>query len=243
MAAKVVDVPDIGPVTLVKSAGNRSIRLSVTGHGVRVSLPKWTPYAVALSFVRQQQAWIRTQLAAHDKALLQENTHIGKLHTLHFMPVPNSAALRTIITPTKLNVPLHPGEKVAQQSVQNRAEKAALKALKKEAEVLLPSRVKNLADKHGYSFESITIKNLKRRWGSCDSRKRLTFNLFLMQLSWQQIDYVICHELAHTVHMDHSADFWRAVERMMPDARMIAKRVRYTQPDLIPRRRTNSLED
>jgi predicted metal-dependent hydrolase len=128
-------------------------------------------------------------------------------------------------------------------SVQTRALQASLKALRKEAATVLPPRLHDLAELHGLHYREVKIKQLTRRWGSCDSHGTITLNLFLVQLSWQQIDYVLCHELAHTTHMDHSAAFWHQVERMMPDARMIAKKVRAIQPALTPQQSATALND
>lgn len=234
MPSKIVDVPGIGAIRLVKSARNRSIRLAITNTGVRVSMPRWTPYVSGIAFATQHARWIREHRISHTKPILKEGDKIGKLHVLHFNAVAEGASLRTSVTPTKLIIPVRPGEDLTSSSVQDRAEAAAMRALKREAQVLLPHRLAEAAKKHRMSYGSVTIKNLKRRWGSCDSHQNITLNIYLMQLSWQQIDYVLYHELAHTEHMNHSADFWRRVESMLPDARMIAKKVRYIQPALKP---------
>ena len=243
MASKRIDVPDVGPVTFVKSVRSRSIRLSVTQKGVRVSLPRWTPYAVAVQFAVQHAKWITNQQLRNSKPPLIEDAKIGKLHTLHFERVATSSDLRTKVTATKLVVPYYAAESPQDSAVQARAEQAAIKALRKEAAVLLHPRLDELALQHGHTYNGLTLRQLTRRWGSCDSKQHIVLNIFLMQLSWQQIDYVMCHELAHTKHMDHSAAFWQEVERMMPDAKMIAKRVRYTQPALQPSKTATALDD
>lgn len=244
MAEKYIDVPGVGTVLLVKTARNRSIKLSLTSHGgVRVSLPRWTPYAVALAFVSQHSDWILTEQAKRSSSLLHDADKIGKLHTLHFELTHDAGLVRTRVTPTKLIVYHRPSEPIDSLVVQQRAEAAAIKALRKEAQVVLPPRVDALASRFGMKYESVSVKKLVRRWGSCDSHGAITLNLFLMQLSWQQIDYVIAHELSHTKYMDHGSDFWREVERMVPDARMIAKKVRYIQPALLPRPTAISTEE
>lgn len=243
MAVKVITVPCVGPVNFVKSARSRSIRLSVTASGVRVSLPNWTPYAVATVFVSRHAAWIENEQSKHVRPALKEGDRIGKLHTLHFEIANERSEPRTRVTPTKLVVAIKPSENSSEPAVQKRAEVAALRALKKEASVVLPPRIKALADRHGLLYASVHVKHLKRRWGSCDSHGNITLNLYLMQLSWQQIDYVLCHELAHTKHMNHGTDFWLEMERMLPDARMLAKRVRHIQPALTPLKTATAFED
>ncbi len=243
MPSKIIEIAGIGPVRFIKTAKNRSIRLTVGAGGVRVSLPTWTPYLIARQFVEQHNQYILTEISKHQRTLMQEGDKIGKLHTLHFEQVSPSEPPNTRVTSTKLVIKHHASEPVSSPEVQLRAEKAALRALKKEAEVVLSPRVQKLSLIHGYTYRSLAIKNLKRRWGSCDSGQNLTFSLFLMQLSWQQIDYVICHELAHTEHMHHGQTFWRAVEAMLPDARMIAKVVRYTQPSLKPHQTATAFEN
>ncbi|QQS19573.1 M48 family metallopeptidase [Candidatus Saccharibacteria bacterium] len=243
MATKIIEVPEIGFVSFTKTAQSKSIRISVTAHGVRVTLPRWTPYFTAVTFVRQHTDWIRLELAKTTPTTLKEGDKIGKLHNLHFEQIPERSEAKSRVTATKLIIYYHPGETLTSEAVQTRAEQAAIRALKKEARVLLVPRLQAKAEKNSLTCGTVTIKHLKRRWGSCDSNGNITLNLFLMQLSWQQIDYVICHELAHTQHMNHSAAFWQAVESLIPDARMIAKRVRHIQPALIPRPSTEPLEE
>ncbi len=59
----------------------------------------------------------------------------------------------------------------------------------------------------------IRVKNQSSRWGSCSSAGNLNFNLQLIHYPPTVIDYVIIHELAHLVHLDHSARFWALVAK------------------------------
>jgi len=63
----------------------------------------------------------------------------------------------------------------------------------------------------------LKIQHYKRRWGSCNKRRELTFNLHLASAPTWVIDYVVVHELAHLKHMNHSAKFWQRVRQFYPD--------------------------
>jgi predicted metal-dependent hydrolase len=230
MAVKKVELEGIGPVTLVKSAQNRSLRLTVTQNGVRVSMPHWTPYSAGSAFALSQAAWITAELAKQTTRPLENGQRIGKLHYLRFEQILNARPATSRVTGTEVIVGLKPGETSSDSAVQKRARTTAARALKREAELLLPPRLAAAAAAHQLSYDSVTVKSLKRRWGSCDSHRRLTFNLYLMELPWEHIDYVIKHELTHTVHMNHGPSFWELLTTMEPRARVLAKQVRRRQP-------------
>ncbi len=65
-----------------------------------------------------------------------------------------------------------------------------------------------MATKHGFSYNSVSVRELKSRWGSCDQKQHIVLNFYLMQLPWDYIDYVLVHELAHTEHLNHGPEFW-----------------------------------
>ena len=100
------------------------------------------------------------------------------------------------------------------------------KWLLKQAESYIPSRVNFLADRFDFKFNKVKIKNQKTRWGSCSSKKNISFNYKLLYFDKKVIDYVIIHELCHLKEMNHSIKFWNLVEEIMPDYRIQKKRIR-----------------
>ena len=92
-----------------------------------------------------------------------------------------------------------------------------LAALDAEARALLCDRL---------SASGLTVRSLKRRWGSCSVHRQITLAAQLIELPLPLIDYVICHELCHLRHMDHSPSFHAALRRMLPDARSREKSIR-----------------
>jgi hypothetical protein len=118
--------------------------------------------------------------------------------------------------------------------VQAVAQRAAIRALRSEAEQILPKRLRDLASQYDLDFKSVTIKQLTSRWGSCDQNKDIALNLFLMQLPWSLIDYVLVHELVHTKHLHHGEDFWNTLESLIPDAKNLRAEIRKHKPVVLP---------
>lgn len=112
------------------------------------------------------------------------------------------------------------------QQLQKQAEE------KKQMHVLSCKEVRKLADRAlaaippvvahyakimGVTYGRITIRNQKTRWGSCSSKGNLNFNCLLMLAPTEVMEYVVVHELAHRIEMNHSERFWKIVESIKPD--------------------------
>lgn len=98
--------------------------------------------------------------------------------------------------------------------------------LRTEAKRFLPGRVRELALEHGFSYRSVSFRHQKSRWGSCSHRNTLSLNIELMRLPSELCDYIILHELTHTVHKHHQDAFWNHLERVLPWSLILDKRMR-----------------
>ena len=94
---------------------------------------------------------------------------------------------------------------------------ADIQLLADQAMTDIPERVRRFAPIIGVTYGRITIRNQRSRWGSCSGQGNLNFNCLLMLTPPQVRDYVVIHELCHRKEMNHSADFWAQVARVMPD--------------------------
>lgn len=94
------------------------------------------------------------------------------------------------------------------------------------AKQILPARIQYYAKIMGVTYGRITLREQKTRWGSCSSKGNLNFNWKLALMPDEILDYVVVHELAHRVHMNHSPEFWGLVQRYMPDYRECKRKLR-----------------
>lgn len=88
---------------------------------------------------------------------------------------------------------------------------------RKEARRRITERAAYFAEKMGVDYGRIAIKAAKTRWGSCSARGNLNFHWKLILMPPAILDYVVVHELAHRIEMNHSPRFWAQVERILPD--------------------------
>lgn len=89
--------------------------------------------------------------------------------------------------------------------------------LKEKALPYLTERTEYFAKLMGLKYNGIKITSAKKRFGSCGGKNSICYSWRLMQYPPEAIDYVVVHELAHTVHKNHGKDFYKLIEKYLPD--------------------------
>lgn len=208
-------------VIIARRKGTRSLKISIGGSNtIRLSVPYLLPEKMAIKFLLTKKGWILEHKKSSQS--LVNGDHIGKSHRIEILSAqidkPKSRLKKNVIQITlPRNVDIESGE------AQSFIAKISEKALKKEADSLLPQRLKYISDKYAITYKSINCKKLKSRWGSCDNSKNIILNIYLMQLDWHLIDYVIHHELTHTIHHNHQPAFWESLGSRLPDYKNLRK--------------------
>lgn len=222
-------LPGVGDILLRHNP--RAKRLSLSVHpqkGVRVTIPKFLPVDTAKQFVEQKKTWIvekQHQLARQGAIKIIESGYKTRQHELLLVPSDVKNITVTIMNqkvtlayPLQLSISCH--------EVQDSARIAIEQLYRSEALTYLPQRVTALAQQHGFNYNTLRVKNIKSRWGSCSGTNNINLSIFLMKLPDELIDYIILHELTHTVHKNHGANFWKHLERITGNAKGLNTRVK-----------------
>jgi predicted metal-dependent hydrolase len=109
---------------------------------------------------------------------------------------------------------------------------AVVQIYRRLAKQLLPERVEHYAKLMNASPTAVRINGAKTRWGSCSAKKSLNFSWRLVMADNAVIDYVVVHELAHIIEMNHSVRFWAVVAEVLPDYKERQKRLKELQKQL-----------
>ncbi|MDF1536143.1 MAG: M48 family metallopeptidase [bacterium] len=104
--------------------------------------------------------------------------------------------------------------------------KALLRWLGRAAKESLVPWIAELAEISGLSYQKVTIRGQRTRWGSCSTTGTISLNFRLLFLEPDLVRYVLHHELCHTVYPNHSRDFWAMLETVEPDCRALGRAVR-----------------
>jgi len=229
MAIKTVEIAGLGTVRLQKRRGTRNLRISITAQGdIRVSLPPWVPYKLAIEFAERKRDWILKHRVQH--LALSDGQVIGKAHRVQFLSSSTASRPSSRVGPNIIRVTYPVHLPTTDKTVQETALRGAIKALRAEAQSLLPTRLQNMALKHDFTYTQVQIKYLRSKWGSCNHLREITLNSFLMTLPWELIDYVLLHELVHTKILRHGEPFWQEMNRQNPQTTKLRKQIRERRP-------------
>lgn len=195
---------------------NRNTYITITREGeVCVRTPIKSEPAVR-NLLKSRENWITEKL----KSLIDKQREMPALgETLRF----RGENYHVSQFPT-----LHKKLEKVQKSID--IEKYYHQFYREEAVLTLPSRVEYYARKMKLRPSEIRFKKMRRRWGSCDSRGVVTLNTMMMQLCYEHIDYIIVHELAHMVHMNHSKAFHELVSLYLPDEKRLRRELKGISP-------------
>jgi predicted metal-dependent hydrolase len=100
------------------------------------------------------------------------------------------------------------------------------KFYKNYAKSYITPRVEYYSQIMELNFSEIKFRKMRSRWGSCSSIGVITLNIELIKIDKKLIDFIVVHELAHLVHMNHSKKFHSLVERYLPDAKVLNRELK-----------------
>lgn len=230
---RTITIEGIGNVTINKSAKAKRVIMKINHENEPVVvIPKYIPYSLGISFAKRNTSWIKSHLAAQPNRYIEHASIIGKSHHLQFVPS-RAETIRSRVQNNTITIAFPESLSINDSRVQAEAKKAATRAIKKEADIYLPRLLHSLAMQHRHTYTSVSIKNMRSRWGSCSTAGVINLNIWLMQLPDSLIEYVCCHELAHLNNPHHQKSFWNELSEMVPDYRERRKRLKEYSPSLV----------
>jgi predicted metal-dependent hydrolase len=225
MDNKHIFIESIGEVTINKNRQAMRFKITIRPNGtVRVTIPWIASFQSGEKFLSEHLQWIaQTKQKLIEKQCvpkLIQPGHLFSTRNYHYhvcsADVPRfkirySEKEKNVLFEYPMNQSIDSNEN------QNILKLAIENVLRFDAKKYLPLRIAELALNLGYTYQKVTIKNNKTNWGSCSNRKNINLNLHLMRLSDKLIDYVIVHELVHTIIPNHGAGFKATMQKHFQD--------------------------
>lgn len=205
-----------------KSRRARHVRLRVSAHeGLVVVIPGDFDVRQVPGIVRERLPWIQRALGKinpmlHRKEELPEKIQLRSIGEEWSVICFRSEGGRNFLTESS--------ERVLE--IHTVADDPAVQCdllrnwLRRKAEIELLPRLEDTAKRCGFSYNRAMVRHQKTRWGSCSTKGTISLNMKLLFLPSELVEYIMLHELCHSVHMNHSQAFWALVGRHMPDYRV-----------------------
>jgi predicted metal-dependent hydrolase len=202
---------------LVRRRGRRGVGLKVDENGLVVSAPSTMPLARIESLARESERWILKKIAEWSTRKTapvdwREGERLPFLGGGLALRLSTGTRAMAIRRESELHVVTRTGSATD-------IERAVVRWYKRAATEYLAERVRALSQAARLAMPALTISSAMARWGSCNTKREVRLAWRLMKAPADLVDYVICHELAHLRHMNHSNAFWAEVERQCPDYR------------------------
>jgi hypothetical protein len=166
-------------------------------------------------FARQKRFWIYQKLAA--KEALPPALPVRKFVTGEGFPYLGRSYRLQLVADLDVPVKLDAGRFKMRRDQAPHGRATMVRWYAAHAQPWLTARVARYADRARVEPGAITVQDLGFRWGSCGKGRRLYFHWQSILLPPRVVDYIVVHELVHLREPHHTPDFWRAVERTMPD--------------------------
>ncbi len=204
-------IEDLVTVKRSKKARRVALRLDPVERVINLVIPQRMPLKTAYKFARQHEDWVRKTL---DK--LPEK--VAFTHGTVLPVFGDQVRLDIEINPARKRTTLKQYDDVLNiKTYQTDPTTRITSHLKKIARAGLSDIASEKADMIGTVIKTVSIRDTKSRWGSCSQDGKMTFSWRLMFAPYGAIDYVVAHEVAHLIHMDHSFRFWGLCEELSFD--------------------------
>lgn len=212
----------------------RTIGFQIDQRGLRVSAPRWVTVWEIERALQEKADWILRKLAEweqHERRrrdMTPSWEHGSTIRILGEVCTIDLAA--DVEGVTRVGQCLRVGlpADASSEQIQDMAEKW----FRNEARSIFADRIPIYSARLGKSPSRWTLSSARTRWGSCNPDGSIRLNWRLVHFPIDVIDYVIAHELAHLVELNHSPRFWAIVEQLFPDYQRIRGTLRHHYDDL-----------
>lgn len=211
--------------TITRSAERETVAVTVAPDGaVAVAAPKGTRRDLLAVAVTKKADWILHQQEFFRRQASSQPKQFVSGESLYYLGRQFKLKVRKSIDDPAPTVQLLQGQFLVRipATVEKEQQSATVKRVLqgwyriRAGEVIRPL-VDRYAEKLGLTFKIVQIRDMQKRWGSGGKEGRLAFNWRIVMAPKRLIEYVVSHELCHLVHNDHSRDFWRLLEKVMPE--------------------------
>jgi predicted metal-dependent hydrolase len=226
-------IDDIGPVLFKPDQRCRRLSIRVKPfEGVQVSFPPGFSIERARAFVEEKKPWLRKAMQKVEEregrlTVFDESTQFKTRSFTLLIQKAQRDDVRLFLNGGCLKVYYPSHLPVTHPPIQEAIRFGIEEAMRREAKRILPEKMKRFAKENGFRYKQLFIKNLKSRWGSCSFENNINLNLQLMRLPDHLIDYVVLHELCHTVEKNHGSGFWSLLDRFTEGrARLLSREMK-----------------
>ncbi|MDR2688687.1 MAG: M48 family metallopeptidase [Azoarcus sp.] len=208
-------------LTVRCSARRRSLALTIDHRGVRLAVPHGTPETMIMRFIHDHRIWLRERLAQWCQPVPLVLTDgatfplLGAPARLRLDRDARRAAWRHVDGTEELCMPASAAVGAT-----------IVRALKLRALAWFGDRVEEYCQHLAIAAPTVRLTSARSRWGSCSRISGIRLHWRLIHLPAPLIDYVVAHEVAHLVEMNHSPRFWKIVGQLYPDWQSARRRLR-----------------
>lgn len=218
--------PHLPEIHMVRHARAKRLKLAVSAQGIRLTVPPYATKRQVQDFLVQSQSWLEQtwqeqQLLISQKAEQSTQIELPTTLDLNFFPKTIRVEYQSMSRAFKWSE-----EELLLIVNMEHAKKALTQFIYQFAKQILPEPLYYFARVHQRKVSAVRVSKAKTRWGSCSSDQRIMLHAGLLLMSLESAEYVILHELAHTVHMHHQASFWQQLEQWCPQAKQKQKNLK-----------------
>ncbi len=207
-----------GNIEYVVNRSARSLRIRIMPEGLRVTIPKASHKENAVRFIQQNADKIKlkqNKLKAQNEKIKLEYDKL--IHSFNFDIVIKESNVDKIYFKRKadtLTIECPINYDLNEPEHRSILWKGISHFLRIDAKKILPEKTLYFAESFGFEFNDVKIQSSRSRWGSCSAEKNINLSLYLLLLPEHLIDYVILHELCHTIELNHSSRFWSLMDKV-----------------------------
>ncbi|HUX85997.1 MAG TPA: SprT family zinc-dependent metalloprotease [Chloroflexota bacterium] len=206
---------------LRRSSRRTTVGITIDRDGSLIlSAPVECPIEQITQIAREKQLWIYRKLMEREQLALEGSKrefvsgegfwYLGRSYRLHLVEPRGADDLAPALR-------LYRGRFTLRRDQIPNARNHFIRWYANHGRSRIESSVELLAPRIGVHPESVSVRELKHRWGSCTPRGRLHFHWRVALLPQPMVDYLVAHELVHLHEPNHAGEFWRRLERVIPD--------------------------